>query len=64
MLAGVLKIFDFLPGAKSNIGAVVLVIVTVMQLLGADQGIIELVKKVAEALLVYGVAMKTVRKKV
>ena len=59
-----LKIFDFLPGAKANTGAVVLVIATILQLFGVDNAVIELVKKIAEALLVYGVAMKTVRKKV
>jgi len=59
-----LKLLDFLPGWKANTGAVVLVIATIMQLFGVDNAVIEMVKKISEALLVYGVAMKTVRTKV
>jgi len=61
MLAKAIGILDFLPGYKANTGAIVLVLTTIMQLVGANQPLIDLVKEIATALLVYGVAMKNVR---
>jgi len=62
VLAGAIKLVDFLPGFKTNTGALVLIITTALQLGGADSALINVVKQIAEALLAYGLLMKNVRK--
>jgi hypothetical protein len=58
----ILKFLDFLPGFKTNTGALVLVITTILQLFGIESSLIEMIKKIAEALLGYGLIMSNVRK--
>jgi hypothetical protein len=62
IIATALKVLDIFPGLKTNTGAILLLITTVMQLAGADAPLIEVVKKIAEALLSYGLVMKNIRK--
>lgn len=61
IFAKIFGILDFLPGYKANSGLLIFVITSVLQLAGANQPEVELVKEVATALMAYGVAIKAAR---
>ena len=61
MLAKILKMIDIFPGWKTNTGAIVLILTSLLQLQGVDNATIKAIAELATALLAFGLTMKNIR---